>query len=95
MRDREPCVNCGASIDTTRGGWVPVSLMADDERIVCSPRCTIANPAMQSVRETFECIGGPLDGEFRPAPLSSTPFKGGVYCLDDTPRGAHWTWVAL
>lgn len=43
----------------------------------------------------FECIGGPLDGEYRAAPLSSAPFKNGVYCLDDGPRGAHWTWVPL
>lgn len=52
---------------------------------------------MPETREVFECIGGPLDGEFHPAGnhLSATPFKGGVYCLDDGPRGAHWTWIPL
>lgn len=51
---------------------------------------------MPETREVFECIGGPLDGERRPAPLSSTPFANGTYVLDDDPQfGAVWRWLVL
>lgn len=46
---------------------------------------------------SFECIGGPLDGEEHSiasatAVNAARPRRDGTYILTDTPHGSAWQW---